>query len=273
MNRAVLWIKTQPHYRRDAFAAGLEKRGFRIMDKVTDPGPGDVLVSWNMYPSNEATAQYWRQRGAKVLIAENGYIGKDKNGHQLYALARDGHNGSGKWYVGQEDRWTPLGIELAPFRVKDGPIVVRAQRGIGTKLMASPPRWARETVAALQRGMRRPVILRQHPADDRRQALYETDEKVLANCHALVIWASSMGVKALVAGVPVFYAAPHWIMDYAAPRLSRPGEDGAIRLPSWSSWPYVPQRMEALFRLAWAQWSIDELASGEPFRYLLELLP
>jgi hypothetical protein len=268
MKRAVLWIRQQPHYRRDAFVAGLRKLGYEIVERVSDPRPGDVLVSWNMYPSNEPVADHWRKAGAKVLIAENGYIGKDTNGHQLYALARDGHNGSGSWYVGEEDRWTPLGIELQPFRVKDGPIIVRAQRGIGTKLMASPPRWERQTVAALQKAGYK-AELRLHPGTDMKQARDDPDEKAIARASAVVIWSSSFGVKALAAGVPVFYAAPHWICSEAVSST----KFLELWLGTGRPCPDDDERDEVFYRLAWAQWRISELESGEPFQYLLEVLP
>lgn len=262
MKRAVLWIRAQPHYRREAFEAGLRKLDFEICERVNNPHAGDVLVSWNMYPSNEPVADAWRRDGAKVLIAENGYIGKDADGQQLYALARDGHNGSGKWFVGPQDRWGVLRINLQPFRVGTGPVIVRAQRGIGTKQMASPARWARDTVAALQKVSTRPVILRLHPGMDMKQERDDPDEKALATAHSVVIWASSFGVKALVAGVPVFCAAPHWIAKGMAKSVDQFPDTSILDI-----------RPTVFHRLAWAQWTIDEIASGVPFEYLLERLP
>ena len=72
--------------------------------------------------------------------------------------------------------------------------------------------------AAIQKISKRPVELRLHPGTDLKQERDDPDEKALARCHALVTWSSSLGVKALVEGIPVFYAAPHWICAGAAPR-------------------------------------------------------
>lgn len=266
----MLWIRSQPCYRRDAFVAGLQKLGYTIVDKIHDPRPGDVLVSWNMYPSNEPVADAWRKAGAKVLIAENGYVGKDKNGHQLYALARDQHNGAGRWYVGDEDRWAPLGIELKRRDGHNGNVIVRAQRGIGTKLMASPARWARDTVTGLHRTGYK-VELRLHPGSDLKQERDDPDENAIARAGCVVIWSSSFGVKAAIADVPVVFAAPHWILSGIGLRLAEPVE-GRIHLPHLMR--FDDEHRLAVFRsLAWAQWRIEELESGEPFHYLLEVLP
>lgn len=267
MKRAVLWIRSQPHYRADAFRSGLQKLGYEIVERVNDPRPGDVLVSWNMYPSNEPVAHAWRKAGAKVLIAENGFIGKDKTGQQFYAVARDSHNGSGRWHVGGHDRWSALGIALSRKQQLGGVVVVRAQRGIGTKLMASPARWARDTVTGLQRTGYK-AELRLHPGVDIKQERDDPDDKALARAGAVVLWASSFGVKAVVAGVPVVFAAPYWILSDVGLRLPE-AVDGRIHLPN-----LVPldddRRLAALRRLAWAQFTTEELADGWPFEKLLD---
>jgi hypothetical protein len=77
-----------------------------------------------------------------------------------------------------------------------------------------------------------------------------------------VIWSSGAGVQALVAGIPVIYQAPHWICEGAA--------DDALEVVERNPLGVTPiSREAALQRMAWAQWSLAEIASGEPFRRLL----
>src|SRR3990167_1306236 len=99
MKRAYVQIRELPHYRHEAFCAGLKASGFHVEKRLpsTPPGPGDVLLIWNRYSDKEATADTWERQGGTVLVAENGYVGRDSAGHQLYAIAVHGHNGSGKW--------------------------------------------------------------------------------------------------------------------------------------------------------------------------------
>jgi hypothetical protein len=72
-------------------------------------------------------------------------------------------------------------------------------------------------------------------------------------------------VKALVAGIPVRYDAPRWVCSGAADKLTW---DGQAKLPVGND----ATRLEALQRMAWAQWRISELETGEPFVRIRDLL-
>lgn len=262
-SRAYCLIREQPHYRRDAFVTGLARAGY---DVVTQPpagrqGPGDLLIVWNRYGSYHQAALAHERAGGLVLVAENGYLGRDRQGVQMYALACHGHNGSGWWPEGDGSRFAALGVEPRPWRAGGGYLYVRGQRGIGSPEMASPPAWHRGMAERLTRSGH-VVICEDHPgvpANDPGEV--ERLHERLAGASACVIWSSAMGVRALVEGVPVFYCAPHWICSGAARRgtelLDEPIKDDAARL-------------RALERMAWAQWSIAELQSGEPFKRLVE---
>ena len=71
--RCVCLIRRDMHYRRSAFEAGLRAAGFDIVGSVPNPGPGDLLVTWNRYGANDLTAQRFEQGGAAVVVVENGY--------------------------------------------------------------------------------------------------------------------------------------------------------------------------------------------------------
>lgn len=261
---AVVLIRQEPHYRREAFVQGLQRAGFELH---THPDfkrvkPGDVLVIWNRYGNYDDQAKLWEQRGGAVLVAENGYIGQDENGIQHYALAIGGHNGSGAWHYGGAQRWDKLGIEIKPWRSSGEHIVIRGQRGIGAARVASPPNWHTTTAHDLQRITQRRLVVQTHPGKPAcdpaaTAALIEA----LRGAHCMCIWSSAAGVRALVEGVPVFYGAPNWICAEAAmwgisaSYLERPMMDDGARLA-------------ALHQMAWAQWSVAELASGEPFDLL-----
>lgn len=255
MPRAALNVRPQPHYRREAFEEGLRRAGYELVGAEADPkGRHDVLVSWNR--STDLPRQ-WEQRGGTVLVAENGYIGHDAQGIQLYALALGGHNGSGRWPRGGPERWAALGIECKPWRADGQHIVIRAQRGIGPPGMASPPQWHVQASRDLHRLSYRRQVIMQHPGKPACDPLVALEiTAALQGAWAMCIWASAAGVRALVEGYPVFYAAPHWICAGAAVagvgNVERPLLDDA-------------RRQQALERMAWAQWSVAELRSGEPF--------
>jgi len=147
---------------------------------------------------------------------------------------------------------------LQPWRADGGHILVCGQRGIGSPTMASPHNWHEQVAAKLRAMTKRQVRVRVHPGN-KAAAVPRADE--LLGAWACVIWSSSSGVQALIAGIPVFYDAPHWICDGAAGRIAE------IETPFARDYDY--ERLAAMQRMAWAQWSLAEIASGEPFRRLL----
>lgn len=254
--RASCLIRQAPHYRRHAFARGLERAGFRVgADALPDPRPGDVAVIWNRYGTGEEVARRFEKAGAAVLVCENGYLGRDAEGRQFYAIARNQHNGAGRWAEGGAERWERLGIALAPWRGAGTHILVCPSRGIGPAGVAMPFGWEDQVLRELRRFTKRPIRVRPHPND--KKPRIELDED-LRDCWAVVVWNSAAGVHALVRGVPVFSCAPHWVV--------KPAASGAL---AGVDNPPLPERRPAFERLAWAQWSVDEIESGEPFRHLL----
>lgn len=259
MPRAWCLVREQPHYRREAFVAGLAAAGYTL--KLGEPGQDivldDILVIWNRYSHYESHANAFERRGGRVVVAENGYLGDDENGRQHYALAVGAHNGGGTWHVGGPERWAALGIPLLPWRTAGTHILVCPQRGIGPKNYAQHPAWPQDLCERLKQATRRPVRIRQHPGNKPAETPLAAD---LEDCWAMVTWASNAGTHALLAGIPVFYEGPYWIMAPAGQR-----DISKIDAPDY------PDRLAAFERLAWAQWKVDEIASGEAFRTLLHV--
>lgn len=255
-------IREEPHYRRDAFIKGLRRAGYTLVDKGRPENKEDMLVIWNRYGPNAMMADRWEQQGGSVLVAENGYVGRDSNGHQYYAVALHGHNGSGRWPIGTEDRFAKLNISLMPWVDRPGGYsLICGQRGIGTKLMASPPDWHKKVYNDLSKNQTRDLRVRLHPGNHAPTISLESDLSGASDC---VVWSSSSGVKSLILGIPVRYDAPYWICSKAAWRLNR---NGKAQMPIGSDC----DRLAAMHDMSWAQWNIAELETGEPFTLLREI--
>lgn len=257
MPRAICLIREQPHYRREAFCEGLQRVGYSIRNAfVPDINQDDVLVIWNCYGANEVYAQAFKNAKAKVVVAENGYIGHDEQGRHLYALAKGHHNGAGSWYVGGEERWRKQNITVKPWREGGDELVILPQRGIGPPKVAMPTAWVADLKLRLPALTDLPVRVRQHPGIKACVPL----EEDLARAKAVVTWGSGAAIKALCLGIPAFYDFPDWIGALAGSRVEE------IKGP-W----FVERdcRELMLHRLSWAQWSIAEIQEGLPFRYLL----
>lgn len=254
MRAAVLTLRKEPFYRRNAFELMLKKHGYMITGPVAATAWGhagkilvkpsaktDLLVLWNKKRGgDEEAANKWEQQGGTVLVVENGYLQRvDKT---YYAISVHGHNGSGWFPVGDEDRLTKLDFKLKPWheRTDKSYTLVCGQRSIGSSLMASPPGWAERFRSRFEGRS----VLRPHPGNSAPRIPLEHD---LANAHACHIWSSGAGVRALVEGVPVKHHAPHWICEN-------------------------PDRQQALHRMSHGQWHFDEIASGEPLARILDQL-
>lgn len=192
-----------------------------------------------------------------MLVAENGYLGKDNLSRQYFALAVHGHNGSGWYPMIANDRFDKLGIEVQPWINRpDGYNLFCGQRGVGSRTMKSPPNWEGNAKTRFSG----PWKLRPHPGKDAAKLIHLASlEADLLGAQRCIIWSSSSGVKALVAGVPVRYDAPHWICSAAAARLDAVEDcrDDAAR-------------RYALNCMANAQHSVEELESGAPFVTIAE---
>ena len=248
------------HYRHDMFSAGLRAAGYDVQKGTPGSvGRGDALLIWNRYGDWHDRATRFEAAGGTVYVAENGYLGPGgisphaMNPRQIYALAAGGHNGQGRIPEGGPERFAALGVDLAPWRADGGHVLVCPNRSFGIPGMMMPPGWPADVCKRLQRLTRREVRLRPHPGNEQPKKPLADD---LAGAWAVVIWSSSAGVHALVAGIPVICEAPRWICREASWYIDEIDN------------PPQPDRLGALQRMAWAQWSIEEIASGEPFRLL-----
>lgn len=256
--RAFLLIRPEPQYRRDAFEAGLRACGYSIEGQPRGAVlPSDVLVIWNRYGRNHALASQFERAGARVVVAENGVLGREWRGDYWYALYLSAPAGGGFFPAGGPERWDGFGVDLCEWRNGGREIIVLAQRGIGPPGVAQPTNWHRSI--AQQLAHRGPVRIREHPGERPCVSLH-TD---LAAARCVVTWASCAAIKALLWGIPVFHGYNKWLAADAAHHVQT--------LINPGPWPTdLPDRLATFRRLGWASWTTRELSTGLPFRRLLE---
>ncbi len=250
--------------RHTAIEAGAAAAGFKVRKGAHTPHPGDILLTWNLYAGPAAQAQKFKAAGADVVVCEESYI-RVIGGEKYFALGRGGHNGSGPAPAVRPYRWASWNIPHAPWRTGGAHILVCGQRGFGYNDMAMPDSWPGDVYKRLRKVTDRPLWFRAHPKRRRREASAPYDRTLDYNedfsCHltgawALVVYSSNCATAALLAGIPVFYEAPHIVTKQACRR-------GIAALGA----PYLGDRAAAFNRLAVSQWSVTEIRSGEPFRH------
>jgi len=254
VRRAFVKLQLSPHYQREAFEAGLKAVGFEILGcSLHRPEPGDLLVLWNRYLRDEVEARTYEKAGATVLIAENAYLAPDVKPPTTLAIAVGHHNGAGKWHVGVGRRAIDWPLNHS-WRVDGDHVLIIPQRGYGEDGVRMPSGWAAQAERELRTMTKRPIRVRPHPGV-RPHPPMDDD---LKDCWAAVTWGSGGALKAICAGIPVFHQFPQWIGAPAASRF----------ILTDIEHPYVGDRSLMLHQVSWAQWTIEEIAGGKPFRWL-----
>jgi hypothetical protein len=215
--------------RAKAFHDGVRSLGYQVI-WGDPPGDGDLYLTWGRIGHADILASRF---GGKVIVVENASWGKSFAGHDWYHIANNYHNLSGMFPIGGNDRFDSLGVEFDPFR-EEGETVVLLQRGMGAKKYAQPRGWGRNFDGRI----------RSHPGRMESIPL----EYDLRKCKKVITWGSGAAIKALMMGIHVESHLPNWIGEQDNT------EEG---------------RLNMFRRLAWAQWRLDEIRSGECFRWLL----
>lgn len=232
-----------------AISAGLYYSGYEVStNRPQKLNNFDVVVMWNRWNENEKLADKLESQGGNVIIAENGYLGTD-----YIALARSEHNGGGWIPYADLDRLEALQINFKPYRTDGEHILVCPSRGFGSKKMRQPINWTHEIVQELRNYTTRPIYVREHPGNWKQNNNHLSLAEDLDHAWACVIWNSGAGIHSLMQGIPVICCADYWILKDIASDIQ------------FIENPAMLDRYHAFNKLAWSQWSIDEIVSGEPF--------
>jgi hypothetical protein len=275
--RVAVLLRKEPWYRRNAFVQGLKKSGHEILVGVPNQiGKSDALLIWNRYADNHGIACRYEKAGGVVLVAENGYLGKGGTSpkfdvhpdgpmpHHYYTIQPGFHNRSDVTWIPRDcdemERLRQLSVALQPWRHGQGSyILVCPNRSFGIPGRMMPIDWVDRIAHALKKAFSIPVKIRKHPENGLPKTPLQRD---LDDAAVVVIWSSSVGVHALHQGIPVVCCAPDWICKPATYDPRAVLEDIAQDIT-------IEARDRALGRMAWAQWTCEEIESGLPFGYLL----
>lgn len=247
----------------DAIAEGIRKHGANVERATyqTPVGAPDVAVLYGVGQKDLIASL--QARGTRCLIMEMGYVG-DRNKYQ--SLLFDGLNGKGMHPKVTDGgaRWDRLfGHHMQPWREGGKYVLIAGQWHKDQSVRhLNCDSWYREAAkAAKAHGL--PVRFRQHPVYGRSMPHPRVDIPLLKSTEADAISGaalvctinSNFGVVAALAGVPVCATDPgSMAWDIATHNVG----DTPIR----------PDRTEWAHNLAFAQWTIEEMASGEAWNHL-----
>ena len=246
-----------------ALAEGCQVHGHTVTvtgaERVT-PGEWDAAIIWS---ANELLRSYTR-RGVPVLVAENGYVGDRA---EWTSLGWGGLNGEADFLSRDvpPDRWLRYFPDaLKPWRgVTAGPVLLVGQvEGDRSLAGQSAAVWAYRMIDEL-RALGRPVVYRPHPLRPSSPGPHGVRrdtgplEASLAAAAAVVTFSSTVGVQAVLEGIPT----------YTAHRISMAWPVAAHSLADLWTLP-EPARGPWAAGLAYSQWTHAELESGEAWAHI-----
>lgn len=236
--------------------------------------PGSIAVFYGLSGGLARIFKDYRERG-KAFFIDLGYWKRHKrtrwDGYHKIVLNSRHPTEYFQMHPKPQNRLRALGIRLLPMRKSDldAPIIVA---GMSAKAAAAEglraESWERTTIERLRKITSRPIIYRPKPnwigSRPITGSRYDKDtplDHALRNCHAIVTHHSNVAVDGLIAGVPVF-------CEGGVPlALGKP----MAQLEEIEN-PFLPtnaQRLQWACDLAFTQWSVEEMASGAAWQFLI----
>ena len=251
-----------------AFAMGVSAHGHRVITiQPEDKAHCDVAVVFGVYKKNVAASigrgavkELYEATGKPVIVLEKGFVRRD----EYYMAGVGGLNNRAEFYNSDmpSDRWDALGVDLAPWS-RGGYVLLCGQVPWDASVQHTDHiRWIQDTYDRLSREARLPVRIRPHPLGpdlgiDKEIAADGDLAEVLAGAAVVVTFNSNVAVDALLAGKPVF-AADEGSMAWRV----------ANRDLTYINSPKAPDREQWAYDLAYAQWNLEEMRSGEAWEHL-----
>lgn len=284
--------KTRERVVADAFIAGINKygdRGIIISDNDLKamrgmmPAKTDIDVAVIMGISR-AAKRYFEEflaAGRHIVYLDKGLTrhGDDKYGNRLpkyYRVSVDAFQAT-EYFMKKDrlpDRWEALGYDIKPWQEvgPDGHIVVAGgseKYSFWHQHEGGATGWAWRVIDEVRKYTKRPIIYRPKPSWAEAVPIKGTRfsrpptilTQELSGCHALITFGSNSAVTAICQGVPAFVLGDGLAKPMSLADLAK------IETPYY---PSDEERARWARCLAYCQWSLDEMTSGEAWKILRE---
>jgi hypothetical protein len=237
----------------------------------------DVAVIWSMVwagrmKPNHAVWQHFRSSSRPVIVLEVGMLNRGNTWKM-------GLNGISRGCYPNLDfdvnRPVELGINLMPWRESGKNIVIAAQRYDSEQWSGQPGinEWLSSTVNTVRKYTDRPISVRAHPRQPisippdctreipvRLEGSYDSYNfaESLANTWAVINHNSGPGSQAVIAGVPAFVSSDSLAAPVACADLKQIEN------------PLRPNRSQWIVEVCHTEWTLAEIATGQPLQRLLK---
>ncbi len=253
--------------------------------------PCDVVVTFGI-PKIAYYGNYAIKRGQAIkdileahqnnnhIVIEKGYVKRyvdGKNLDEYLAVGWGGLNGRADFCNkdSPSDRWDKLDINLKPWKVNvNGPIILCGQVPWDSSVQhLDYYKWCTDMINLLKNKTSRLIYFRSHPAAERKRpgctrfpdiqhiSSNIVLSKVIENAWTVITYNSNVGVDATIEGIPNFaFDEGSMVWDM----VNRDIDD----LEN----PKIPNRRQWANNIAYSQWTLQEMTSGETWKHLRKKL-
>lgn len=262
----------------EAFEAGLKKLGHSVVYN----NHGDIDVIWSVLwrgrmSGNKPIWESAKKINRPIIVLEVGALHRGKTWKVgINGVNRDAYFGP---TGNDKTRANNLQLTLHPWSTKGETILIACQhRDSGQWNGKDYDKWLADTVESIKNHTHKQILLRPHPRYLATQYRFTNDKQVrlqipkkikstyddfdfnLENICAVFNYSSNPGVKAAMQGIPVFVSPSSLAWD-----VSNKDVRNLNNLQ-------FPERQQWINDLAYTEWFIDEIASGEPILRLTDFL-
>lgn len=260
----------------EALESGFRAEGHAVVQRSAsdytknETEPFDLVAVSSLRGKNSLVLSDYRAKGVEVLVLDFGYLRRTNHASDPGGYFQVSRNGLSvlPQFDCPADRFAALGFEIPrdPHGNGDAVLILGQVPGDASHSMAldALAAWYGELAARIRSTTERPILFRPHPLApevtcDGAERASGTLAEDLARAHVAVAHSSTACFEALLAGVPVcvFSGPCAEDQDLAAGEMPAP----------W--FPVGAEAASFFARVAYGQWTIDELASGEAVRFAL----
>lgn len=231
------------------------------LSNYSNPVDCDLAVFWSHRPKHIIKKQ--QETSRDYLVMERGFVGDRK---RFTSLGFNGLNGRADFVVDNMpgDRWNTYFGNMKEWHDGKYYLLTAQCQGDASVEDINYKAWVTNIAnRLLEFG---PVVFRPHPIEIERKCDYSIFgtttstnpdiEDDLKGAKAAVMFNSNSGVNAIISGTPVIaFDKDSMVYDLSTHNL------GELIYPDREQWAYD---------LAYKQWTVDEIESGEPWEYLKE---
>ena len=266
----------------EAFIQSLEKAGEEI--QLNCNGNSDVTVIWSVLWQGKMKGyqSIWEEcqkKNTPVVVLEVGGIKRN----ETFKVGINGVNREADFanQTFDGERWKKLNIELKPWRSTGDTIIICGQHHRSHQWRNNPTLnlWFEQQINEIRKHTDRPIVIRPHPRNPTGfdiskwknvtkvlpqrdyNTVDDTDFKeTLKQAWAVVNYSSNPAMMSVFNGIPVFVSEQSLCYDVGNTSLSNINN------------PAMPDRSNWANKLAYTEWTTEEIKQGLPWQRIKKRL-